>query len=88
MFDFSKANYYISRINEGITEEQLIQDENITYEELYAVISFENQQFAYDHLNHFCRGCFFDLCFFWPNVDEKSCPVRGYEPNCPLYKNK
>ena len=88
MLDFSKANDYISRIYEGVSEEQLIQDESITYEELYAVIAYENEKFACDHLDHFCRGCFNDLCFFWPGVDEKSCPVRGYEPNCPLHKHK
>ena len=82
--DFNKAKEYISKMKNNISEEEIVKEYNITYEELYAVIAFEDQGFAYDYLKHFCRGCFNDICFCWPMVDEASCPVRGYEPNCPL----
>ena len=84
--DFKKGQEYIDLLDSGASEEALLSQYGIEYEELYAVIAFRDQRYASEKLKNFCRGCANDLCFCWPGRDETPCPARGYEPHCPLNK--
>ena len=80
------GNEYIELLQSGIYEAEIKRKYKIKSEELYATVAYSNQQLARKLLKHFCLGCANDLCFCWPLREETPCPVRGYEPHCPLKK--
>lgn len=85
--DLKAGQEYIELLKAGTDEDTIVQQRGISYEELYAAVSFIDQPFARENLKNFCSGCANDICFCWPMREETPCFARGYEPHCPLKKS-
>jgi len=69
----------------GRDEQEIIREYDLSFEELYGQTDyFKGSTWAREKLKNYCKGCANGICFSWPLVDEKYCPVGGYKPSCPL----
>ena len=76
-------------IKNGSNEKDVAKALRLSIETFYSKFDFQyGSEQSRNTLKHYCGGCSNGICFAWPLMDEKYCPVHGYEPKCPLKKSK
>ena len=75
---------YRKKLLLGYDEKFLVRMEDISIQDLYRLVSSKDTKMARRCLKHFCKSDVDNICTKQPSADRCSCPVFGYEPDCPL----